>query len=51
MSQSVLAVRAGLGEATVRRIETDRHDAREATLAALARVLDVDVEQLVGRAS
>lgn len=47
LSREVVAVRAGIGSATVRRIEEGTHDTRIGTLEALAAALGVTASDLL----
>lgn len=51
LSREVVAVRAGLGSATVRRIENGEHDPRLGTLQAIAAVLGTTASDLLGEAA
>lgn len=47
LTRETVAVRAGLGSATVRRIENGEHDPRLGTLEAIATVLDTTASRLL----
>ena len=47
LSQKELAVKSGVGQATIARIETG-HGARPATVRTLATALEISIEQLLG---
>jgi transcriptional regulator with XRE-family HTH domain len=48
LTQEELAVRAGIGTATLNRIEKDRVEPHFRTIRKIAKALDVDARDLIG---